>query len=176
MLAVYAKFKDTPTDEIQPEEVRAVISAEVLENAASVEAGFKKYTTIDIELADSDAASIITYQKTVYALVDTVPDVVIFAKNIQEKILRGGNAQSEINLLNSIITKLLTIPVPTILSDLHLFLINSIYFIVQNLEIPPSSDDLVIYTQSLVAQKNINLVQQTLVDIATLASIYSQKN
>ncbi len=174
MLAVYAKFKDTPTDQIKPEEVQQVISDEVLANAASVEAGFKKYKAVDINLVDSDTASIIAYNQTISELLNTIPDPVVFAKNIQDKILRGsGDAKSEINFMNVTITKLLTVPVPTTASDLHLSLINAAYYVIQDLQLPDTTDELNTYTRSLIAQKNINLVQQTLVDIVTLAKIYS---
>ncbi len=176
MLAVYAKFQNTPTEEIKPEEVQQVISEEVLENAKSIEAAFKKYRTVDLELIDTTKDSVLDYQKQIANLLTNTTDPVILVKNIQEKILNDSDASIEISILNATITKLLSIPAPTTISDVHLSIINAAYFVVQDLQIPSSGDELMVYTKSLIAQKNINIVQTTLDDVSTLAGIYSATN
>jgi hypothetical protein len=173
MIAVYAKFQDTPTEDIKPEAVQEVISAEVLANAESIEAGFKRYKTIDLELVDTDKESVTKYQDQILSLLNGTTDLIILVKNIQDKILNDGDPSVEISTLNAVITKLLTVPVPTTISDVHLSVINAAYFIVQDLQIPSNKDSLTIYTKSIIAQKNINLVQKAVDDISTLASIYS---
>lgn len=172
-LAVYGAFENTPTDSIEPEQVQQVISEEILTSAQSIESGLKKYTTVDLNLGDSDKASIIAYQKSINASFDTIADPAIFAKNIQEKILKGtGNVSNELATINSMIKKMIVMPVPAKISDLHLSLINAAYYVVQVLEMPQSDDEITTYTRSIIAQKNINLVQQTVFDINVVGVAY----
>jgi hypothetical protein len=171
VLSVYTKFQNVPTESIKPEDVQQAVSDEVLLHAQSIEDGFKRYKTIDLELTDSDTASILVYQQKIDALLSSLPDPIILAKNIQDTILKETNAQKEIDILNIAVTKLLAIPVPAMLSDIHLSLVNAAYFITQDLAIP-SDDELTTYTKSIIAQKNINVVQQTMADVGTLANIY----
>lgn len=173
-LAVYAEFQNTPTDAITEEQFKEKTSAQILAQAQSIEDGLKKYRTVDLNLGDSDKASILAYQASIMRIVESVPDGALFAKNIQEKVLKGTAIGSfEINFLNQTITKLLAMSVPARFSDLHLKFLNSTYYIIQILEIPASTDELTTYTLSLIAQKNINLISQTAGDINNIASIYN---
>ncbi len=172
-LAVYTKFQNTPSESITPEQVQAATSDQVLAQAQSIEDALKRYQTIDLNLGDSDKASIITYQETINKLIDTVPDGAIFAKNIQEKILKNTvPGKFEIDFLNQTITKLLVMQVPARLSENHLAFLNSTYYILQILQMPPSDDELNAYILSIIAQKNINVVSRTAGDINALATIY----
>jgi hypothetical protein len=172
-LAVYEKYQDTPTDKIDPNDVQATAGNAVLAQAQSIEDGLKKYQQVDLNLGDSDKASILAYQTAINNIVASVPDGAVFAKNIQEKLLKGTNpATFETNFLNQTVTKLLNMPVPTRLSDFHLKLLNGAYYLIQVLQMPQSSDELNTYTLSLVAQKNINLISQTVSDINKIADIY----
>ena len=172
-LAVYAEFQNTPTETITEEQFKEKTSAQILAQAQSIEDSFKKYQTIDLNLGDSDKASITIYQSGITTIINSVPDGALFAKNIQEHILKGTRIGSfEMNLLNQTVTKLLALQVPARLSDAHLKFLNSTYAILQILSLPPSDDELRTYTLSLIAQKNINLISQTAGDINNIATIY----
>ena len=172
-LAVYQKFQDTPTDSIDPNAVESTAGNEVLAQAQSIEDGLKKYQQIDLNLGDSDKASILAYESAINNIASGVPDGSIFAKDVQEKILKGTNpATFEITFLNQTVTKLLAMQVPTRISDYHLKLLNGAYYLLQVLQMPQESDELNTYTLSLVAQQNINLISQTISDINKIADIY----
>jgi hypothetical protein len=173
-LSVYSKFQDTPTDSIDPEKVAAATSDEVLAHAQSMEDSFKKYTSLDLNLGESEPSDIITYGTDVNSLLNTVEDPFLLVKNIQAVILEGKDAAPQIAVINPLITKLLAMPVPAKISDVHLSLVNAMSYVVQALEVKDDGEDLTKFTRSLVAQKNVNLIQQSASDIVTLVSVYKK--
>lgn len=170
--AVYAQFQNTPTDQITPDKVSAVTQAQILAQAESIEKTFKKYQTIDLDLGDSDSPLIVAYQKSIAKIVDdTIGDPLIFAKNIQETVLKNGDTTSETVILNSFIKKLLALTTPAKIGTMHLALVNASYNLVQLLALSKGTDELATYTRSLIAQKNINAAAQAITDINTLAAL-----
>lgn len=172
-LSVYGKFQTTPTEDIKPDQVAAATGDEVLAHAQAVENGFKKYKSVDLNLGESTNADIIAYTNTIDTLINSVDDPIKLAANVQKKILENKDAQTELAALNPLVTKLLALTVPAKISDVHLSLVNSGYYLIQVLQIPNDDDELTMFTKALIAQKNINLVQQSLADIQTLGSVYS---
>lgn len=173
-LAVYGKFQNTPTDDINPDQVAAATSSEVLAHAQSIENGFKRYSAIDLNLSESENSDILAYGSSISALVDTVGDPIAFVKDVQQKILDNEDPKAQIALLNPIVTRLLAMPVPAKISDIHLALVNGASYIVQALQLPADGEELTTFTKSLIAQKNINILQQSLADIVALTAVYSQ--
>lgn len=171
-LAVYEKFQNVPSESITADQVQAATSAEVLAHAESVEKSFKKYGPLDLNLGESEPQNILDYSDTINNMLLSMGDPILLVKNIQQNILDGTDPKSEIAALNPIVTKLLATEVPAKISDVHLSLVNATYYLVQDLQLPSDGEELTAFTRSLIAQKNINLVQQSLADIATLQSVY----
>lgn len=172
-LALSNSLGNVPADQITEEAVGQVISQEVIDQATAIKNSLKKYGKLDIVIGDDDTDAVIKYVDQVITITDTVPDPIVFAKDIFDKILKIQDPSREIITLETMVKKLLVLEAPARFMDVHIAMINDLYGIIQILNIP-DTDEFSLYVKNILAQELIQSTEKNFSNVVFLKTAYTK--
>lgn len=169
--------KDGGINNLTQSQISEKVQTEILKTAESVESGFTTYTLSDTTLADNSPASIRSYKNITNTISGVVPTSETVRK-IYSYISPNDTEQYPtlyMNSLESNVTRLLKTPVPRVLSDDHLKLINSsalLHGFINRLNTDKSFyENTDPYIKTLIIQKNLNAIAKSVDNINLYYSI-----
>lgn len=166
-LRVYERLKTEPKGSNMVEAFQAATTKEILDLANSIDKQFTTYSLDDLEIIDDTPESRDTYKNNIISFKKNLYVNEKTAKDIYEGILGDtktiGISTAQVSLTQSV-SKLLAMPVPMKLADIHLILVNALAHSNDALirRSNTGSQDSIIYASLLVFQKNANLAQEML--------------
>lgn len=172
-LRVYERVKSDPVGDNLSEAFQAATTKELLDLANSIDIQLTNYTYDDLDLIDDTFETRATYKNSIVAFNKTLSVNEKTTQEIYEGIMTGkktvGISTFQVSLKQHV-TKLLSMPVPLKLADLHLTMINALAhendILTKNSAL--QSADSILYASLLVFQKNVNLLKETVDVILTV--------
>jgi hypothetical protein len=165
-LKVYQRLQTDPKGTNIAEAIQAATVKEVLDLADSLDRQLTTYTFDDLDIIDNSPQANAIYKNQIVAFRKTLNISEETAKDIYTLLFTG---ERTINIttfqiaISQSITKLLQTPVPIIIADQHLILINALAHINDVLGSQQSTtlEESLQFAFFLIYQKNANVVQQT---------------
>ena len=175
-LNIYQRLLSDPKGVNITEAIQAATSKEVLDLADSIDKQFTNYGYDDLDLIDDSASANQIYKNSIVTFNKTLKLDEQTAREIYNTLLTG---QKTINIttfqivVNQSIAKLLQIPVPLKMADMHLNLLNALVHINSILDGNQinSSENSLLYASFLVFQKNVNVATQTVDTIIQILNL-----
>lgn len=164
-------------DNLSAAQVNEKVQTEILKTAENVESAFTSYNQSDLTLSDNSVESIKAYRTTATSIRSIIPGSEIVRK-IYSYISPNDTPTYPsvyIGTLETNVTKLLKTPVPRMLSDDHLKLINSAArlsgFITKLSTDKSFYENTDPYIKTLIIQKNLNAMAKAIDNITLYYSL-----
>ncbi len=165
-LNVYNRLQTDPKGSNITEAIQAATTKEILDLANSLDKNLPTYTEEDVILINDDPGFETRYNKDINALIKKALPNVELQKEIYEYVIKKTNNINIINYqinLQSVLKKLLDMPVTIRTSEFHANIISTVAHLNAILAKNYSPEDTTTtYASLLVFQKNLNLLSQSI--------------